>query len=114
MLAGENMTRRLAVWSPWHQQNLCGVFPVPVNFRLVALLQVGSALSTSLAPVHVECNKVMLTSLSMIKLQPHVCNQLSRPKKAHSASPTKATVEKEYLCETPISDSLAHQNYACF
>lgn len=74
----------------------------------------GSALSTRLAPVHVECNKVMLTSLSMIKLQPDVCNQLSRPKKAHSASPTEATVEKEYLCETLISDSLAHQNYACF
>lgn len=89
-------------------------FPVSVNFRLVSLLQVSSALSTKLAPMHGECSKVMLTSLSMIKLQPNVCNQLSRPKRAHSASPIQATGEKDYLCETLISDSLTCQNYAWF
>lgn len=91
-----------------------GVFSVLVNFRLVALLQVGSALSTRLAPVHVECSKVMLIPLSMSKLQPTVCNQLSRAKRAHSASPATTTVKKEYLCETLISDSLACQNHAWF
>lgn len=50
-------------------------------------------MSTRLAPVHVECSKVMLTPLSMSKLQPNVCKQLSRPKRAHSASQTKPTVK---------------------